>query len=79
MARRVGAPAAPTTLDILKIFRTVKSRVLRSASPDIEPANDLPEHTGGLSVEGKFSGNDSAKISPRSHVRTGVPHGYRPR
>lgn len=30
--------ARSTTLDILKIFRTVKSRVLRSASSDIGPA-----------------------------------------
>lgn len=39
--------------------------MLRSASSDIGPGYDLPEHTS-LSVGGKFTGNNSTKVSSRS-------------
>lgn len=67
-ARRDGRSALSTTLDILKIFRTVKSRVLRSASSDIGPATICRSIPAAYRSEGNLPETIRLKSRP-AHAR----------
>lgn len=58
-----------TTLDILKIFRTVKSRVLRSASSDIGPATICRSIPAAYRTEGNLPETIRLKSRLNSRAR----------